>query len=232
MIIINRLLYHRRDGDRNLFITTGIGGSGKSTFLNIIRQLHNNDCANSNLSDLSNEFIFAEAVSHRLICSDELASGELDLPRLKVLASHERATVNPKFKTPYETQTQSNCFWCCNSVPKLDITDSGMLRRIVFYERNTKIENPDTSLSHKVYSRDELAIIATKAKEYEDDKWFENNFEKETHKYLMKSNSVYLCWADDYQAYRVNCNIKGYRPFAEEKWKEIYDLFEGWKAEL
>lgn len=232
MVILNRLLYHKMDSDRSIFITCGIGGSGKSTFLNIVRQLHNCDCANSNLSDLSNEFLFAEAVSHRLICSDELASGELDLPKLKILASHEKATVNPKCRIPYETQTQSNLFWCCNSVPKLDITDSGMLRRIVFYERNTKIENPNTSLSHKVYSRDELAIIATKAKEYEDDKWFENNFEKETYKYLMKSNSVYLCWADDYQVYRVNCNIKGYRPFAEEKWKEIHDLFEGWKAEL
>lgn len=231
LVIINRMLYHRFDNkDRNIFITTGVGGSGKSTFLNIIKQIHKGDCANSSLSDLSNKFILSEAITHRLICSDELSCGELDLPALKILASKQNITANPKGKTPFEARTQSNLFWCCNKAPRLDVSDTGILRRIVYYERNTKIENPDESLQQRVYNPEELAIIATEAKKYDCNDWFERYFQDDTHKYLMESNTVWLCWTDDYTLYKNKCSEKGYRPFAEEKWHEIHDLFAGWTS--
>lgn len=232
LILINRMLYHPFDNkDRNLIICSGIGGSGKSTYLNIIKQLHKNDCGNASVSDLSNPFMVAEAVSHRLICSDEIGAKDLDCEVLKKIASKQEMTINPKFQTPHDIHTQSNCFWCCNNLPKLDISDSGLLRRVCFYTRNTKIENPDQSLQQHVYTDEELAIIATKAKEYEDDLWFEHNFQEETREWIMKSNSVWRYWADDYQLYCVACDIARQKPFSEPKWIEIHNLFVDWYEE-
>lgn len=230
LLIINRLVYH--PDDEVIFITTGIGGSGKSTFLNIIRQLHNNDVSNTSLSDLANEFTVAEAVKHRLIASDELAKGELNLPIVKQLASKQMMMVNPKGKTAYNVRSQSNLFFCCNKAPKIDVTDTGILRRIIYYERNTKISNPDTSLNHREYTKDELMNILNAAWRLEGAltvSW-RSFFEEETHKYLMKGNSVAMTidipYYDDY----VNaCKSKGIKAYSEPNWSEIRELFLEWK---
>lgn len=227
--IINRLLFHPED--EVLFITTGIGGSGKTTFLNIIKQLFDNDYMSASLSDLGGGFRLAEAVQRRLICSDELSKGELNLPVIKQLASKQHIMVEPKYLTPYDIQTQSALFYCCNKAPKIDITDTGILRRIVFYERNTKILNPDPSLNKKVFTDDELLIIAAYSYQQDNDNWKES-FEIETYKYLEKDNSVYLymmegkgCVYDNYIKFCYNNNFKCYN---QVNFNELYDLFCSW----
>ena len=225
LIIINRLLFHREGN--NLFITTGIGGSGKSTFLNIVKQLFDNDVSPASISELGNEFTRAEAVKCRLIASDELSAGELNNAALKSMSDHNDIYCNPKGTKGYATKCQSQFIWSCNKVPRIDATDSGILRRIIFYERNTKILNPDASLSKKIYSEDELLTIARVALAYEDENWIEV-FEDETHKLIMKDNSVNLCPATTYQEYVDSCKNKGLRAFSEPNWLEISNLFEEW----
>ena len=227
-MIINRLLFHPED--EVMFITTGVGGSGKSTFLNIIKQLYNNDCYSASVSDLSNNFVVAEAVKHRLIASDELAKGDLDTKVLKTLASKQNLAINPKNLPPHEVKTQSALFWCCNIAPRIDCTDTGILRRIIFYERNTKIANPDKSLNSRHYSYEELLIIARRSLAYEDDEW-EKYFTKETHYYIMKDNSVYLCNANSYSEYKELCSAKGLKAYSEPNWISIKRLFDEWQNE-
>lgn len=224
--IINKLLFHPEE--EILFITTGVGGSGKSTFLNIVKQLFDNDFSNATLSDLSNEFMLAESIKHRLICSTELAKGEIDCRKIKQLVSKEGVMINPKHRTPEERMTQSVLFFCCNKAPKVDITDTGILRRIVFYERNTKIENPDYSLKDKVYTFDELLTIARVSLNYENDL---SDFTLETRKYIMKDNSVNIYNTQNYQAYVDMCRNGGMKPYNETNWKEIKALFDYWKDE-
>lgn len=227
LLIINRLLFHPED--EVIFITTGVGQSGKSTFLNIIKQLFNNDCSYASISDLTNGFIVAESVKHRLIASDELAKGDLDTKVLKQLASKQYIDINPKNLPSHTIKSQSALFWCCNKAPRIDATDSGILRRIVFYERNTKIENPDASLNSKVFTEDELLVIARRALNFEQVKDWRSIFEEETHKYIMKDNSVYLCRnASNYEIYVDACRNKGLKPYSEPNWIEIKELFESW----
>lgn len=228
LIILNILLYHPYD--EVMFITTGIGGSGKSTFLNIVKQLFNNDYAAIPLSELTG-FMVAQAVSKRLICSDELGKGDLDSKILKTLISRQQLDVNPKYGIPYHAQCQSSLFYCCNKAPKIDITDTGILRRIIFYERNTKIENPDTSLNHVQYTYEQLLWFARRALAAEQiyPRWKEV-FVEETHKYLMKENSVFICKAETYPEYREKCTVKGLKPFSEPNWQEIKAVFEEWQA--
>lgn len=229
LLIINRIVFHPMD--EVMFIATGIGGSGKSTFLNILKQIYDNDCSSASLSDLSNGFTVAEAVKCRLICSDELAKGELNLPILKQLISKQSMYVNPKGITGYEVKTQSSLFYCCNKAPVIDVTDSGILRRIVFYERNTKIKNPDVTLKDKKFTEEELIVILRNALRFERSDWFKD-FKVETHKYLMANSSVHRfqnCFI--YSDYKDACFNAGLKPYSEPNWREIRELFVNWEME-
>lgn len=98
LIIINYLLRH---DEEICFILTGVGGSGKSTFGNIICKIFGDDTASLNLSDLSNEFMLATAADKRLIYSTEINSDKLNNGKLKQLFSNEIITYNPKGRTPF-----------------------------------------------------------------------------------------------------------------------------------
>ncbi len=226
--IINRMLYHPLD--EVMFITTGVGGSGKSTFLNIIKQLFNNDVASVPLSELQG-FMIAKATQHRLVASDEIGSKELNNDILKTLISKQEIDVNPKYGKPYHTLCQSSFFYSCNKAPKLDVTDTGILRRIVFYSRNTKIENPDPKLNRRVYTEEELLWIARRALAFENDNWFDI-FKKETRHYLKEQNSVWICRrSPSYSDYRQECSNKGLKAYSEPNWRSIKDLFNSWTEE-
>lgn len=230
LIILNILLYH--PNEEVMFITTGIGGSGKSTYLNIVKQLFDSDYASIPLSELTG-FMVAEAVKSRLICSDELGKGDLDTKILKTLISKQPLDVNPKYGIPFKAKCQSSLFYCCNKAPRIDVTDTGILRRIIFYERNTKILNPDRTLNSKTYTRDELLWFARRALDFEKvyDHW-RDYFILETHKYLMKDNSVYInIEYDNYLDYKFNCNQMGLKAYSEPNWQEIRDLFQYWIQE-
>lgn len=235
LIILYILLFHPEQ--EVFFITTGIGGSGKSTFLNIIKQLFDNDVSSTPLCNLGDPFILAEALKHRLIASDELGTGEVNLPIVKTVVSKQNIQVNEKYGATYTTKAQSALFFCCNQAPKIDISDTGMLRRIVYYSRNTKIKNPDTRFKTKKWSHEDLidfVLCALKVsfiyKEDDIDSWKEA-FADETNCYLVTTNNVGLYYKHihngshilDYAAYKDYCHSNGYRPFAKHKYEEILE---------
>lgn len=227
LLILNIILFH--PNEEVMFITTGRAHTGKSTYLNIITQIFGDDKAAIPLSEL-NGFMVAEAVKKRLIASDELGKGDLDTKILKTMISKQDLEVNPKFGKPFHVKCQSNLFYCCNKAPRIDITDTGILRRIIFYERDKVIENPNKTLNSKKYSHDELLWFVRKALAYEEvyPEW-KSYFIKETHKYLMKDNSVYICRQfAAYSEYKDACSKKGLKAYSEPNWKEIKELFNEW----
>jgi len=233
LLIINILLFHPEQ--EIFFIATGIGGSGKSTFLNIIKQLFDNDVSSVPLSLLGDGFVRAEALKHRLIASDELGTGEVDLPVIKTMVSKQNMIVNEKFGSVYNTLCQSALFFCCNKAPRIDITDTGMLRRIVFYKRNTKIKNPDFSLQNKKYTKDELIDIAVMSyySKYDTNSYeWKKLFADETNEYLLTTNSVGLYYkrlnpkkrSDTffcYSMYKEFVKEAGYKCVSIDKFEEI-----------
>lgn len=224
--IINVLLF--KPLEPVFFITTGIGGSGKSTFGNIVQQLFNNDVGYHNLSDLSNDFNVAEAIEHRLIYSDELAKGKLNLPIIKILANKQKMNVAKKFQNSHTVQTQSSLLFNCNKTPKIDITDTGILRRIIYYSRNIKIKNPDLTLEKKVFGPCDLITIARHAYRQDMTNW-RKYFEEETHLEIAKSCNIYFtgCY-DNYAVYVENCKLVGETPYKKQNWEEIVELFKEW----
>lgn len=225
LTIINRLLIGQNE--EVCFICTGIGGSGKSTFLNIVKQIFENDVAACTLSDLSG-FNISEAISHRLIASDELASDELNNGMLKSMISRQCIQVNPKNQTPYQAKCQSALFFCCNEAPKIDLDDTGMLRRIIYYKMNTKIKNPDRTLNHREWTHEDLVNIVAHALAVDVTDW-KKQFEEDTHFFLLKNNSVWR-FKDKivYNDYVKECKNTNLKPFSEPKWQSIRALISEW----
>lgn len=227
LMIIRKLI----DGDEEkMFILTGVGGSGKSTFLNIVRQIFDNDVAACSISDLSDKFQVAEAVRHRLISSDELAADDVDNKTLKTMISQQKMQCNPKYEKPFTVKCQSGIIFCCNNPPKLDLDDSGMLRRIVYYAMDQKIKNPVLKLNEKKWSEDDLVNIAAHALALDTTNW-EDSFKRDTREYLLKNNSVYLNPSDEYSEYAALTRMDGMKPFSAPRWREIKDLIFEWKNE-
>lgn len=227
LTIINRLIIGI---DEMIYIATGVGGSGKSTFGNIVRQIFGGDCASASLGDLCDDFKLAQAVGKRLVYSDELNSSDLKSGIIKTLASKQRISINPKYGRTYQVRFQGNMFFCCNKPPKMDIGDSGLLRRICYFSMNKKIARPDPSMQKAVYSHEDLVnIVAHALRDVNPIGWFEREFAEDTHRVLMEKNSVTLCPALNYESYRYQCDKKGYAPYNEDNWETIKATFEEWK---
>ena len=227
MCIIKHMLYE--PAKEIIYLIYGCGGSGKSTFLNLIKQLFENDVSSCSIDDLSNEFQLAEAVKHRLIMSDEINSDNFNNGKLKILASHQFLNCNPKNKQPFELKTQSLLIFSTNKVPKLDISDSGMLRRILYYSKNKKVDKPNPKLNNYVFKNEELYAIAYIASMIKEDL---SIFDEETHEILISNNSVYLSHAEKYEDYKDYCSKKGYKSYNELNFYKVKEVFESWEPKL
>lgn len=225
LMIINYLLRH---DEEVFFILTGVGGSGKSTFANIICEIFDEDVAPLNLSDLSDDFKLATGIDKRLIYSTEINSDEINNGVLKQLFSNEELTINPKFSKPYKARCQSAFIFNCNIPPRLDLSDSGMLRRILYYSMNEKIQNPDPTLNKKEWTHDDLVNIVAHALNVDMTNW-KDKFKDDTRYNLLKYNSVFRFKDEDnYGEYVEKCKDDGLKPFARPKWEEIRLLLVEW----
>lgn len=224
--IINYLLRH---DEEIFFILTGVGGSGKSTFGNIICKIFDNDTAALNLSDLGDDFKLATGINKRLIYSTEINSDDINNGKLKQLFSNEEITVNPKYQQPYKTRCQSAFFFNCNKNPRLDLSDTGMLRRILYYSMDTKIQNPDPTLNKKEWTHKDLVNIVAHALAIDMTDWKED-FKEETRYNLIKANSVYR-FKDitNYSEYVDKCKDEGLKAFSKPNWDNIRELLYEWK---
>lgn len=225
LTIINYLLRH---DEEVFFILTGVGGSGKSTFGNIICKIFDNDTASLNLSDLGDDFKLATGIDKRLIYSTEINSDDINNGVLKQLFSNEEITVNPKHKQPYKARCQSAFFFNCNKNPRLDLSDTGMLRRILYYSMDEKIKNPDPKLAKMEWSHDALVNIVAHALKIDMTNW-KSKFEAETRYNLIKDNSVYRFKSkEDYAAYCTACKDDGLKNFSKPNWEAIRELLKEW----
>ena len=232
LIIINRLLIGK---DEKFFVLTGIGGSGKSTFANMIVQIFENDVASLTLADLSDDFKLAQGINKRLVYADELNSDDMNNGVIKTLVSKQKINVNPKFEKNFNAVWQANLLFSCNRVPKLDLSDSGLIRRICYYSMNKKIENPDPTFKDRIYNHEDLVQVVAWALSMDTKDW-EKLFEKETRDLLRKNNSVWICKSTSlsltsHENYFDIAERKHLKPFSEPRWQEIKELLLDWNAE-
>ena len=231
LMLINYLLLHSKYNEEVAIIICGCGGSGKSTFLNIIKKIFDNDFASLNLEQLANPFERAAAFGKRLICSDELSANELNNPSIKQIISNQEMSFNPKYGHTFQGTIRAALIFSCNKPPKIDLSDTGLLRRFIFYEMNKKIEKPDPTLQNKEYTHEELVNIVAHALRINMANW-KDYFKKETRKFLTENNNVWRfrkCTV--YENYCSACYASNLKPYSAPKWQDLLDLFNEWEQE-
>lgn len=191
LMMINYMIEHHNDGE-TMFILTGAGGTGKSTLGNLICQIFDNDIGAASLSDLGNIFSVEEAIRHRIVFSDELQSDDLNQGNIKKLVSNQVLQVQAKGERPYSTRCQSVFLFSCNNPPRIDVSDSGILRRLIYYYKGPEdvIKKPDPSLNRKTFTLEELADVVCAALSVDMTDW-KSAFIKDSHRQILNSNSVY-----------------------------------------
>lgn len=233
-LIIKNLLFEPES--ELMFIVYGIGGSGKSTYLNLIKQLFDNDVSSIQANGLATDYNRYQALKHRLICSDELGSDTIDNQYLKQIVSKQQVSVRSLYCNPEEIVSQSRIIYSCNKPPSLNVSDTGILRRIKYYKMDKKILNPDTSMNKKKFDKKELINIALEC--YHEQGSLEE-LNDDTHEAIMQGNSVFKMmkynrdrndyYSDNYETYKAYCYDNGYKPFNRDNFENIYELIKEWR---
>lgn len=229
LIILNYL--HFQPNQEAMFILIGPGGTGKSTFLNVIRQTFDDDASALSLADMKNRFNLDTLMSHRINACDEIGSDIIDTPVIKQIVSNQTIQVDVKNRVPYQAKPQTKLIFSGNKFPRFDLSDTGMMRRIRVFEMKEVIQNPDRELNCRTFTHAERVVILRHALAVNMDDWRET-FDNDTHKYLCKDNSVYICHAATYSEYKDKCRTLNLKCYDEPKWQELKELiFNIWKLD-
>ena len=152
------------------FVLYGAGGTGKGTFLKVVKMMFQDYVAVFNakaLGQQNNSFALEPFSVNPLVAIDP--DGKLDRiednTRLNTIVSHEEMTVNMKFKSIYSDQFKAMLFIGSNSPVKITDSRSGLIRRLI------DVSPTGNTLKHDDYNRlwvkipYELGAIAYKCRE-------------------------------------------------------------------
>ena len=226
-----QIIHYLLEPNNEYFIIIyGVAGSGKSTFMNVIMQIFEGDIAAISLKELSEGFRVASAVDKRLVCSTEIEATRITDTNIKKYVSKEPLQVNPKNEKPYNSRFQASFIFNCNDPPSINLADTGLLRRIVYYKMDTKIpeEQKDPTMNKKIWTNDELMAIVVKALKTDITHLY-SDFEKDTIEGLIKEDKVYRYKDENtYQGYRFACQNEGFKPYNRENWEAVRRLLKEW----
>lgn len=139
------------------FIFQGEGGTGKSTFQDlIVKLLSENNRARVGIDKMDNDYYLATLLSKLVNIDDDAVDGKVleNTGRFKSLVSGNEITVRQIFKEPITFTPFATCMFSCNKLPRILDKTSGLYRRLVIIELNNKVQNPDPLFILKLTQRD------------------------------------------------------------------------------
>ena len=231
------IIHYLLDGDPKdtyAIFFHGVGKSGKSTICNLIASIFGDlDVSKCGFTQLGEKFSRETLAGKRLWYDSDISANwtESATNTLKKVITHDKDQFEQKGKNPYVAQYRCKALFCCNVAPRFDVSDSGLLRRIIYYSKNKKIENPDGTLANKVYTYEDLLNIVIAALKTDISNFYKT-FEKETKEIIMGSNNVAkygMC--SEYDTYRIQCGSAGVYPCSKDKWEKLKDLFQEWNEQ-
>lgn len=230
-----KILHYLLDGDPKdtygIFFH-GVGGSGKSSVCNVYKEIFGmNDVSYCQFDQLSNKFARATVAGKRLVYDDDVSPNWNSswAGTFKKMVTGAFDQFEEKFQSAYNAQYRCKMLFCCNVIPKFDVDDSGLLRRIIYYSKDQKISNPNGTLANRKYTADELLDFTVAALRTDITNFYQT-FEKETKEIIMYSNNVAKYgMVGSYDTYKVQCQSAGVYPYAQEKWEKLKELFEEWQ---
>lgn len=239
-----KIIHYLIDGKPNqtyAIFFLGLGNSGKTTICNIIRQLFGREnVCNCHFNEIGSSFKRNELMGKRLWCDDDISRNwtESQTGTFKKIVTHAVDQFEAKFQAPVESEYRCKCLFCGNVVPNFDYADTGTMRRIIYYRKDSftqPILNCDEDLSTKTWSREDLVNFAAHALNTPIDDLYET-FKEETRQLIMENNTVgkfiltkQPATYDNFQNY---CDNNGYRAvYNKDNFDKIVSLFTTWENE-
>lgn len=140
------------------FICKGEGGTGKSTYTNLLHKMVGGDinCSHISIADFDKDYYLASTVSKLLNIDDDVADGKIleNTGRFKSIISGNVISVRQIYKEVMDFVPYITCIFSCNKLPRIMDKTTGLYRRMVLIELNHKVENPDPLFMEKVTDLD------------------------------------------------------------------------------
>lgn len=228
-IFLLETVFHANEVGK-FWIISGRAGSGKSSLMNIAIQMLDDDYSaieNTKGSD----YDLDQIVCSRIAYADDVV-GDLPISSgfLKSIVTHGNISVDPKFKTKYTVKyPQCNIVFLSNEKPRINIGDTGVLRRICWYKKSKPIDKPDQKKLTQRYNEVELIDLGLYLLSMEEwlrsdstpFNWFDY-FKNDTIEMASASSSVYRFYTSlsqlekckfCYPNYKDWCKDNGYKPY-------------------
>lgn len=140
----------------HIFYDDGVGGTGKSTLLEVLTKIVGEAFTSNVLLDqFGNRFIFANMLGKYLNVGDDNGKNEelQNVGTLKSMITGNRVTIDRKNISPIEVRIFAKQLFATNILPYIDFTDGGVMRRLNIVPMNKVIPK-----SEKMPDIDELEI--------------------------------------------------------------------------
>lgn len=141
---------------QKFFIMQGEGGTGKSTFTNLVQKLMGDDnCSHVCLTDMDNGYYISTMMGKLVNIDDDIPDKALRYTGMfKSIVSGDKITVRQIFQEPVDYIPYCTLLFNCNRLPKIMDKTTGMYRRIILVELNHKVQKPDPLFMNKIVDED------------------------------------------------------------------------------
>ena len=150
------------------FIFKGEGGTGKSTYVNLIHRMVGGDtnCAHIGLAEFDKDYYLSTLLSKLVNIDDDVVDGKMlaNTGRFKSIISGNIISVRQIYKEVISFVPYVTCIFNCNKLPKIMDRTTGLYRRLILLELNHKILKPDPLFMNKI-TDDDMEYFLYKAVE-------------------------------------------------------------------
>jgi len=143
----------------HIFYDDGVGGTGKSTFLEVVTKIvGENFTSNVLLDQFGNRFIFANMLGKYVNIGDDNGKNDelQNVGTLKSIITGGRVTIDRKNISPIEVRIFAKQLFATNILPYIDFTDGGVMRRLNIISMNKVIPK---NMPMCVIDENEIAAI-------------------------------------------------------------------------
>lgn len=240
----------RRNEFGAMFVLTGNGSNGKSSFLKMIRKLVGPENTSAlDLKELDQRFKTAELFGKLVNIGDDIDKTYIKSTSvLKKLATGESLNVERKGKDPFDFTNYAKLIFSANEVPRMNDYSDGLGRRLKIVPFNAKFspddEDYDPFITDKLLSDESMQYVLNLAlnalKRLLENKQFTHSkaVEIELEKYHEENNPIIsfinnedvdldrAIVKDVYMQYRLYCSENGYQPVSQVNFsRQIRQLF-------
>ena len=192
----------------HIFYDNGVGGTGKSTFLEVLSKIVGDEFTSNVLLDqFGNRFMFANMLGKYLNIGDDNGKNDelQNIGTLKTIVTGGRVTIDRKNISPIEVKIFAKQLFATNILPYIDFTDGGIMRRLNIVPMN-KVIPKDMKLCK--LDEEEIGHIIYEVFQSKD-------LDENTNDLAITSSPLYRFYKTydkrDYERYKIFCEECGFK---------------------